>query len=126
VDNNPIPTSIRRIIFENFNDADLKFNNDQVFEILKQNEKIDPSLTTIDMEVYFKELCDAEICVILVRILIHNGSNYLNQLRKFSVIHVKKKVILYRLRIGSAKILVVVLLFSFVFFRRLLKSFNHW
>jgi len=61
VDNNPIATSIRRIIFENFNDADLKFNNDQVFEILKQNEKIDPSLTTIDMEVYFKELCDAEI-----------------------------------------------------------------
>ena len=59
--NNPITTSIRRIIFENFNDADLKFNNDQVFEILKQNEKIDPSLTAIDMEVYFKELCDAEI-----------------------------------------------------------------
>ena len=61
MDNNPIITSIRRIIFENFNDADLKFNNDQVFEILKQNEKIDPSLTAIDMEVYFKELCDAEI-----------------------------------------------------------------
>ena len=61
MDNNPITISIRRIIFENFNDADLKFNNDQVFEILKQNEKIDPSLTTIDMEVYFKKLCDAEI-----------------------------------------------------------------
>ena len=56
-----ITTSIRRIIFENFNDADLKFNNDQVFEILKQDEKIDPSLTINDMEVYFKELCDAEI-----------------------------------------------------------------
>ena len=60
MDNNPI-TSIRRVIFENFNDVDLKFNNDQVFEILKQNEKIDPSLTINDMEVYFKELCDAEI-----------------------------------------------------------------
>ncbi len=56
-----IITNIRKVIFENFNDADLKFNNDQVFEILKQNEKIDPSLTAIDMEVYFKELCDAEI-----------------------------------------------------------------
>lgn len=54
-------TNIRKVIFENFNDADLKFNNDQVFEILKQNEKIDPSLTINDMEVYFKELCDAEI-----------------------------------------------------------------
>nr|AIF14065.1 hypothetical protein [uncultured marine thaumarchaeote KM3_65_H02] len=61
MDNIPITTSIRRVIFENFNDVDLKFNNDQVFEILKQNEKVDPSLTINDMEVYFKELCDAEI-----------------------------------------------------------------
>ena len=61
MDNIPIITIIRRVIFENFNDVDLKFNNDQVFEILKQNEKIDPSLTINDMEVYFKELCDAEI-----------------------------------------------------------------
>ena len=61
MDNNPITTSIRKAIFENYNDVDLKFNNDQVFEILKQNEKIDPSLTINDMEVYFKELCDAEI-----------------------------------------------------------------
>jgi len=61
MDNNPITTSIRRAIFENYNDVDLKFNNDQVFEILKQDEKIDPSLTINDIEVYFKELCDAEI-----------------------------------------------------------------
>ena len=61
MDNNPITTSIRRVIFENYNDVDLKFNNDQVFEILKQSEKADPSLTINDMEVYFKELCDAEI-----------------------------------------------------------------
>ena len=61
MDNNPITTSIRKAIFENYNDVDLKFTNDQVFKILKQNEKIDPSLTINDMEVYFKELCDAEI-----------------------------------------------------------------
>jgi len=61
MDNNPIATSIRKAIFENYNDVDLKFNNDQVFEILKQNEKTDPSLTINDMEVYFKELGDAEI-----------------------------------------------------------------
>ena len=61
MDNNPITTSTRKVIFENYNDVDLKFTNDQVFEILKQNEKIDPSLTINDMEVYFKELCDAGI-----------------------------------------------------------------
>ena len=59
--NIPITTSIRRVIFENFNGADLKFNNDQIFEILKQNEIIDQSLTIDDMEVHFKELCDTEI-----------------------------------------------------------------
>jgi len=56
-----ITTSIRRVIFENFNDVDLRFNNDQIFEILKQNEIIDQSLTIDDMEVHFKELCDTEI-----------------------------------------------------------------
>ena len=61
MDNIPITTSIRKVIFENYNDVDLKFNNDQVFEILKQNEKVDPSLTIDDMEVHFKELGDAEI-----------------------------------------------------------------
>ena len=56
-----ITTSIRKVIFENFNDVNLRFNNDQIFEILKQNEKVDPSLTIDDMEVHFKELGDAEI-----------------------------------------------------------------
>jgi len=59
--NIPITTSIRRIIFENFNDADLKFNNDQIFEILKQNQMIEPSMTIDDIEVHFKELCDSEL-----------------------------------------------------------------
>ena len=59
--NIPITTSIRRVIFENFNDTDLRFNNDQIFEILKQHEMIDQSLTIDAMEVYFKELCDTEI-----------------------------------------------------------------
>ena len=59
--NIPIMTSIRRVIFENFNDVDLRFNNDQIFEILKQHEMIDQSLTIDDMEVHFKELCDTEI-----------------------------------------------------------------
>ena len=59
--NIPITTSIRRVIFENFNDVDLRFNNDQIFEILKQHEMIDQSLTIDAMEVYFKELCDTEI-----------------------------------------------------------------
>ena len=61
MNNNPITTNIRKIIFENFNDIDLRFNNDQIFEILKQNEMVDPSVTIDSMEVYFKELCDAEI-----------------------------------------------------------------
>jgi len=59
--NIPITTSIRKVIFENFNDADLKFNNDQIFEILKQHEMIDQSLTIDAMDVHFKELCDTEI-----------------------------------------------------------------
>ena len=57
----PITNSIRKVIFENFNEDDLRFNNDQIFEILKQNEMIDSSLTIDSIEVYFKELCDTEL-----------------------------------------------------------------
>jgi len=56
-----ITNSIKKVIFENFNDVDLRFNNDQIFEILKQNQMIEPSVTIDDMEVYFKELCDSEL-----------------------------------------------------------------
>ena len=58
---NPITNDIRKIIFENFNDDDLRFNNDQIFEVLQQNKVIDSSLTIDDMEVHFKELCDSEL-----------------------------------------------------------------
>ena len=61
VDNPPVVISIRKVIFENFNDDDLRFNNDQIFDILKKDQMIDPSLTIDDMEVHFKELCDAEL-----------------------------------------------------------------
>ncbi len=67
VDSSPITTSIRKVIFENFNDVDLKFNNDQIFEILKQNEMIDQSLAIDDIEVHFKELCDKEILRIIAQ-----------------------------------------------------------
>ena len=60
-DNPPIVTSIRKVIFENFNDDELRFNNDQIFEGVQQNKVIDSSLTIDDIEVHFKELCDAEL-----------------------------------------------------------------
>jgi len=56
-----ITNGIRKVIFENFNEPDLRFNNDQIFEILKKDDMIDQSLTIDDMEVYFKELCDTEL-----------------------------------------------------------------
>ena len=61
MDSIPITISIRKIIFENFNDDDLKFNNDEIFEILKKDKIIESSLTIDDMEIHFKELCDSEI-----------------------------------------------------------------
>ena len=56
-----ITTGIRKVIFENFNEDDLRYNNDQIFEILKKDQMIESSLTIDDMEVHFKELCDSEL-----------------------------------------------------------------
>jgi hypothetical protein len=51
-----IPLQIRRIIFENFNDPDIRFTNDEVFDILQKEQSIDKSLTIDDMEPYFDEI----------------------------------------------------------------------
>ena len=56
-----ITNGIRKVIFEHFNEPDLRFNNDQIFEILKKDDMIDQSLTIDDMEAHFKELCDSEL-----------------------------------------------------------------
>ena len=67
MNNIPIITNIRKVIFENFNDIDLKFNNDQIFQILKSTGKLsfenepEDGWKNYDMDEYFKELCDTEI-----------------------------------------------------------------
>jgi hypothetical protein len=55
----PIALQIRKIIFEKFNDIDVNFTNDDVFEILKQNGDIDPSWIIDDTESFFTEICNS-------------------------------------------------------------------
>jgi hypothetical protein len=55
----PISLQIRKIIFEKFNDVDIKFTNDQIFEILKSNGDINPSWIIDDTESSFNDLCDS-------------------------------------------------------------------
>jgi hypothetical protein len=52
-----LPLQIRKIIFEKFNDTNLRFTNDEIFELLKNNG-IDSSITIDDMEQYFNQLRD--------------------------------------------------------------------
>jgi len=52
----PIPLQIRKIIYEKFNDTDLRFTNDEIFNILKGD--ISQSLTIDDMPQFFKQLHD--------------------------------------------------------------------
>lgn len=52
-----IPLQIRKIIFEKFNDPNLRFTNDEIFEGLQSNGLV-ISLTIDDMEPYFKQLHD--------------------------------------------------------------------
>jgi len=55
----PIQIQIRKIIFEKFNDPEVRFTNDEIFEIIKKNGDIDASWIIDDMELYFKEICDS-------------------------------------------------------------------
>ena len=53
-----ISLHIRKIIFENFNDVDVRFNNDQILELLKKNNSFDQTLTIDDLESEFKKIED--------------------------------------------------------------------
>ena len=55
----PLELQIRKIIFEKFNDIDIKFTNDEIFEILKSEGDIDPSWIIDDTESLFHDLCDS-------------------------------------------------------------------
>ena len=57
----PFSLQIRKIIYENFNDDELRFNNDQVFEIIKKNGDVDPSWIVDNLEDDFKKICDDEL-----------------------------------------------------------------
>lgn len=50
---------IRKVIFEKYNDPDVRFTNDEIFETLQKNNTIEQSLVIDDMEKYFNELCDS-------------------------------------------------------------------
>jgi len=55
----PIQIQIRKTIFENFNDVEIRFTNDEIFDIIKKGEDIDSSWTIDDIEPYFKEISNA-------------------------------------------------------------------
>ena len=56
--NNLVELQIRRIVFENFNDSDIRFNNDQILEFLKKNDDFDQSIVVDNLEDEFKKIED--------------------------------------------------------------------
>lgn len=55
----PITNQIRKIIFERFNDPEVRFTNDEIFEIIRNNGDLDESWTIDNMEKYFQDICDS-------------------------------------------------------------------
>lgn len=52
-----LPLQIRKIIYDKFNDVNLRFTNDEIFELLR-NDGLDSTLTIDDVEQYFNQLRD--------------------------------------------------------------------
>ncbi len=57
ISNTVLPLQIRKTIFEKFNDTNLRFTNDEILELLKNNG-LDNSVTIDDVEQYFNQLRD--------------------------------------------------------------------
>ena len=56
--NDLIELQIRRIVFDNFNDLDIRFNNDQILEFLKKSDGFDQTITVDNLEDEFKKIED--------------------------------------------------------------------
>ena len=63
-----ILTQIRKIIFDNFNDVDVRFNNDQILELLRKDQNFDQSITIDDLETQFKKIEDDGLVLSLIHI----------------------------------------------------------
>ena len=55
----PIQLQIRKIIFEKYNNVDIKFTNDEIFETIKTGGDVNPSWIIDDLEPYVNEVCDS-------------------------------------------------------------------
>ena len=53
-----IISQIRRVIFDNFNDIDTRFNNDQILELLKKDQTFDQAITIDHLESHFQKIED--------------------------------------------------------------------
>lgn len=49
--------TIRKVIYENYNDPDTPFTNDQVLNIMQRNLGVDNDVTVNDLEDAFEEMC---------------------------------------------------------------------
>ena len=56
--NDLVLLGIRKIIFDNFNDLDIRFNNDQILEFLKKDDGFDQTITVDNLEDEFKKIED--------------------------------------------------------------------
>ena len=56
--NNLVQLQIRKIIFDNFNDVNVRFNNDQILEFLKKTDGFDQSVTIDNLEDEFTKIED--------------------------------------------------------------------
>ncbi|WOV92488.1 MAG: hypothetical protein R1F52_05055 [Candidatus Nitrosoabyssus spongiisocia] len=59
--------SIRKIIYEKFNDVDSKFTNDDILSSLKELNLISSSTTADDMEKHFKILANTKLFRIIAQ-----------------------------------------------------------
>ena len=46
------------MIYERFNDMELRFSNDQILEVLREEGRIDDAITIDDIEPHFREIRD--------------------------------------------------------------------
>jgi len=79
-----ILTQIKKIIFDNFNDTDVRFNNDQILELLKKDQMFDQTITIDDLENQFKKIEDDGLVRCIAQNFTTKWFKLYNSMKKFN------------------------------------------
>ena len=103
---------IRQIIFDNFNEIDLRFNNDEILELMKKHQNFEQSQSIDDLESDFQKLEDDGLVRCIAQNFTTKWFKLFDIIENYYAILARLKFFWEKKSLVYVQILIVMLIFS--------------